>query len=108
MQGEEWGEGIIREFGMDVYTLLYLTWRTSKDLLGSTGDSAQCHVAAWLGGEFGGEWVHMYGQLSPPAVHLKPSQDCSVAESCPTFCNPVDCSTPGLLAQAILQYKVKC
>ena len=23
----------------------------------------------------------------------------SVAQSCPTFCNPVDCSTPGLLAQ---------
>ena len=33
------GEGIVREFGMDVDTWLYLTWRTSKDLLGSTGPS---------------------------------------------------------------------
>ena len=37
--------------------MLYVTWRTSKDLLSSTGNSAQCHVAAWTGGEFGGEWI---------------------------------------------------
>ena len=24
------GEGIVREFGMDVYTLLYLTWITNR------------------------------------------------------------------------------
>ena len=29
---------------MDVYTLLCLTWRTSKDLLSSTGNSAQSSV----------------------------------------------------------------
>jgi len=28
-----WGEGIVREFGMDRYTLLYLRWITNKDLL---------------------------------------------------------------------------
>ena len=27
-RGEEWGEGTVREFGMDMDTLLYLTWRT--------------------------------------------------------------------------------
>ena len=51
------GEGIVRESGMDMDTLLYLTWRTSKDLLDSTGDSAPCHVAAWMGGESGGEGI---------------------------------------------------
>ena len=56
---------------MVVYTLLYLTWMTNKDLLYSTGNSAQCYVAAWKGGEFGGEWVHIYVLLSPFAVHLK-------------------------------------
>ena len=30
-----------------------------QDLLYSTGNSAQCYVAAWMGGEFGGEW-HVY------------------------------------------------
>ena len=39
-------EGRDREFWMDMYTLLYLKWITSKDLLYSTGNSAQCHVAA--------------------------------------------------------------
>ena len=34
------GERIVREFEMDMDTLLYLTWRTHKDLLDSTGPSA--------------------------------------------------------------------
>ena len=55
------GEGIVRESGMDMDTLLCLTRRTSKDLLPSTGDSAQCHVAAWMGGEFGGRYMCVYG-----------------------------------------------
>ena len=59
--GGRMGEGIVREFGMDMDTLLCLAWRTSKGLLDSTGHSAQCHVAVWLGGEFGGEWIHVYG-----------------------------------------------
>ena len=28
--GEGWGEGIVKEFGMDIYTLLYLKWITNK------------------------------------------------------------------------------
>ena len=51
--GEEWGEG--REFGTDIYTLLHLKWITNKDLLCSTGNSAQCYAAASMGREFGGE-----------------------------------------------------
>ena len=50
------GEWIVREFGMDRYTLLYLKWITNKDLLYSTGNSAQCYVAAQMRGEFEGEW----------------------------------------------------
>ena len=38
---------------MDMYTLLYLKWTASKDLLYSTWKSAQCYVAAWLGGGLG-------------------------------------------------------
>ena len=44
--GKDSGEGIVREFGMDMYTALYLKWITNKDLLYSTGNSAQCYVAA--------------------------------------------------------------
>ena len=65
------GEGVVREFGMDMYTLLYLKWITNKDLLYSTGNFAQCYVATWMGGEFGGERIHVYVWPSPFAVHLK-------------------------------------
>ena len=33
--GEEWDEGIVREFGTDMYSLLYLKWITNKI----------CHIA---------------------------------------------------------------
>ena len=33
---EGWGEGIVRKFGMDMYTLLYFKWITNEDLLYST------------------------------------------------------------------------
>ena len=70
------GEVIVREFGMVMYTLLYLKWITNKDLLYSTWNSVQCYAAAWMGGEFGGEWIHVYVWLSPFLVHLKLSQHC--------------------------------
>ena len=55
-----------------MYTLLYLEWITNKDLR-----STQCYVAAWRGGEFGGQWIHVYVGLSPFSVHLKQSQHLS-------------------------------
>ena len=64
--------------GMDMYTLLYLKWITNKDLLSSTGNSAQCDVAAWVGVSLGdmdtpicgslggrgvwGRWIHVYAE----------------------------------------------
>ena len=36
----------------------------------------QCYVAAWMGGESGGEWRHFYVGLSPFAVHMKLLQHC--------------------------------
>ena len=74
--GGRMGKGIVRESGMDMDTLLYLTGSTNTDLLDSTGNSAPCHVAAWMGGEFGGEWIHVCVWLSPFTVHIKLSQHC--------------------------------
>ena len=45
--GEGWGEGIVREFGTDMYTLLYLKWITNKDLLYSTGNYTQYLVITY-------------------------------------------------------------
>ena len=55
--GKDGAEGIIREFGLDTYTLLYLRWITDRDLPCSTGNSAQCSMPAWKGGESGEESV---------------------------------------------------
>ena len=68
-QGEGWGKEIVRAFGMDMYTLLYLKWITNKDPPYSIWNSAQCYVAAWMGGGFGGEWIHVYVWLNPFTVH---------------------------------------
>ena len=48
----------------------------NKALLYSIWISVQCYVAAWMWGEFGGKWIHVYGWLSPFTVHLKLSQYC--------------------------------
>ena len=69
-------EGIFREFGINMYTLLYLKWITNKDLLYSTWNFAQCYVAAWLGREVGGEWAHICVWLSSFAGYMKLSQHC--------------------------------
>ena len=49
---------------MDMDTLLCLTWRTSKDLLTSTGDSAQYSVItlSFPGGRMGEEIVTGFGK----------------------------------------------
>ena len=43
---------------MDMSMLLYLKWITNKDLLSSTGNSAQHYVTVWMGGEPRGEDVY--------------------------------------------------
>ena len=89
--------GIVREFENNMYTLLYLKWITNKDLLYSTGNSAQCYVATWVGGEFEQEWIYM---AESPALHLK-SSHCSSAmcvswwAQSAQLCNPMQRSTPG-------------
>ena len=70
------GERIVRDFEVNMYTLLYLKWITNKDLLYSTGNSAQCYVAAWMPEEFEGKWIHEYVWLSSFSVNLKLLQHC--------------------------------
>ena len=51
--GERCREGIVREFGMDMYPLLYLKWITYEDLRYSTWKFAQCYVEDEMAG-----WYH--------------------------------------------------
>ena len=55
-------------------TLQCLKWKTDKDLLYRTGNSAQYHMPVWTPGEFGGEWIPVYVWLSAFAIHLNLSQ----------------------------------
>ena len=52
---EGWGDRIVREFGMDMYILLYLKWIISEDLLYRTG-----MLCDSLDGKAVGENGHMY------------------------------------------------
>ena len=47
-----------------MYILPYLKWIINKVLLYNTGNSAQRHVAAWMGGESGGKGIHVYEWLN--------------------------------------------
>ena len=67
---------MVREFGTNLYTLIYLKQVKNKVLLSSTGSSVQCYVAAKMGGEYGGEGTHVYVWLSLFLVHMKLSQHC--------------------------------
>ena len=60
---EELREGIVREFSMDMYKLPYLKWIPNKSLFYRTWSSAPCYVAAWMGGDFGEEWIRVYESL---------------------------------------------
>ena len=57
--GGRMGEAIVRWFGMDMYTPMYLKWITNKDLLYSTWNSVQWYVAARTRGVSGGGWVYV-------------------------------------------------
>ena len=54
-----------------MYIALYLKWMANRALLYSTGNSAQCYVAACMREEFEGERIHVYGWLGLSAGHLK-------------------------------------
>ena len=60
-------EGTVREFEMDMYTLLYLKWITNKDLLQHL-ELCSMLYAAWRGGKFGGEHIHVSIWLGPLLV----------------------------------------
>ena len=69
-------KGIVREFEVDMHTMLYLKLITNKDLLYSTWDSSQYYAVAWIEWETGREWIHVYTELSLFAAHLKLSHSC--------------------------------
>ena len=62
-------ERIVKDFGKDMYTLLYLKWITNKDPLYIELYSMLCGSLDGRG--FGIEGIYVYVWLSPFTVHLK-------------------------------------
>ena len=83
---------------MDKYTLLYLKWITKKDLVNSTWNSAQRYVAAWLGGEFQGEWIYVWLSLccSLETVTILLIFYIPVSKKLSLFCLNINRAAPGL------------
>ena len=77
-------EGICYLISRDVRSLSTTSSKTQKNFMLKIGhrlttNSEQCYLAAWRGGKFGGEWIHVYRWLHPFAVHLKLLQHCWLA-----------------------------
>ena len=57
-KGERWENGINKEFGINIYTLLYIKQIINKDLLYSTGNSAQYSVITYMEKDSKKEWIY--------------------------------------------------
>ena len=55
----EWEKGIVRKFGMDMYTLLHLKWIANKDLLTARGTLFSIMWQPGKEGSLGGEWIYV-------------------------------------------------
>ena len=65
-----WGQGgIVREYGTDMYTQLYLTWIT-RNLQYSTGSSAGCCVMGVPPSRMGRGWGGMRSKREGVYVHI--------------------------------------
>ena len=63
-----------------------------------------CNPAAWVRGGVGEAMSQWY----PGFMEKQYMHGCSVAQSCPTLCDPVDRSLPGSSVREISQAKLGC
>ena len=113
VRGKKKGDERVREFGINMHTLLYLKWVTNKNLLYNTGNSAQlCDSLDEGWGRDLEENEYMYGWvplLSTWNYHNVVNHLCVHAkslQSCPALCNPMDHSPPGSSVHRISQARI--
>ena len=68
--GKDGGKGQLGECNVHVHTALFKMDSHQAPTVWQ-GNSVQCYVVTWMGGEFGEGWIHVQVWLSPFAVHLK-------------------------------------
>ena len=59
-KGERRGRDKLEEFGIKIYTLLYIKQITNKDLLYNTGNYTQYLVVTYNGKESKKEYIYIY------------------------------------------------
>ena len=92
------GEGIVREFGIDMYTLLYLNCIINKDLLDSTRSLlSTLQWPIWEKTLKKSGYVYKIAELVCCTPETNPAYMCT--QSCLTLCNPMDCGPPYSSAQ---------
>ena len=87
---------MVRDLGRVMYTLKHLEWIINKGLLYSAWSSAQCYMAAWMGG---GSWGRM-GACICMAESL-----CCSPETTSTF---LICYTPVQNVFGVKKLKLSC
>ena len=85
--------GINQEFGISRHELLYIEGKNNKVLLRSTGNYIQYFVISHNGKMHKKVCVYAHVYVCVCVCMYKFS---SVTQSCPTLCDPMNCSTPGL------------
>ena len=104
VRGKKKGEEVVREFGINMHTFLYLKWVSNKNLLYNTGNSARlCDSLdrGWGRDLEENEYTYMYGWVSLLSIwnyhnivnHLR--VHAKSLQSCSTLCNPMDHSSSG-------------
>ena len=106
-QGEGQGEGIVREFGIDTYTLLYFKWVTNKVPRWLSGKESACHCRRhefnpWVGKM---PWSRKW-QLTPVFLPGKSHGQRSLVDYSPWGCGESDTTkwismNRGVIAQHI-------
>ena len=96
-KGDSGGRDNLGDWDWDIQTL----YKIDNDLLYTTGNSTQYSVIyIGKGSKRGDKYTHTYKWLFTLLCSRNQqsivNQVSSVAKSCPTLCDPMDCSTPGL------------
>ena len=54
---------------LSIQTVVLFKMDNQQGPMYNTWNSVQCYMSAWMGGEFGGEWIHVYVWLRPFTIH---------------------------------------
>ena len=70
------------------------------------GQEARVRIGHGTGSKLGQEYIKAVYCHSAYLTYMQSESESEVAQSCPTLCDPVDCSAPGSFVHGILQARI--